>query len=335
MPRRRIRSARRPTEDPDGAGNAVTPPSRATTTGPSGPWHIRAGEFLRRVLQKADEDLIFFMAGAISFNVLVAFVPLLLFAVGVSGMVLSARFVDPTALIVDLLQRSVPVTQGDLDLAQAVRDQVTALLDQRTGFTLVGAGLLVWFSTRLVGTLRTALRQIFDMPVGRNIVRGKLFDIKAVLVGGLLLLVNVGLTTALQAAETYGVALLGIEGSALTAVESLFAQGLAFGSIWVLFLGVYRYLPVRPIPWSTAVVAATFTAVLHEVLKAGFGWYVTGVANYRTTYGNLITLAVLFFWIYYEAIGFILGGEVAQVWTMRRARRIQLRSVRTEGDDDA
>ena len=79
--------------------------------------------------------------------------------------------------------------------------------------------------------------------------------------------------------------------------------------------------------------AATYTALLHELLKAGFGWYVTEVANYRTTYGNLITLAVLFFWIYYEAIGFILGGEVAQVWTMRRARRVQLRSVRLEGDE--
>ncbi len=300
---------------------------------PGAPW-IRAGEFLRRVFQKADEDLIFFMAGAISFNMLVAFVPLLLFAVGVSGMVMSARFVDPSALVVDFLQRSLPATQGDLDLAQAVRDQVTALLDQRRGFTVVGAGLLVWFSTRLVGTLRTALREIFDMPLGRSIVRGKLFDIQVVLVGGLLLLVNVGVTTGLQAAESYGVQLLGLEGEALSAFESLLAQGLAFGSIWVLFLGVYRYLPVRPIPWSTAVVAATFTAVLHELLKAGFGWYVTEVANYRTTYGNLITLAVLFFWIYYEAIGFILGGEVAQVWTMRRARRIQVRSVRNEGDDD-
>lgn len=49
------------------------------TTGPvSGSPLIRAGEFLRRVFQKADEDLIFFMAGAISFNLLVAFVPLLL-----------------------------------------------------------------------------------------------------------------------------------------------------------------------------------------------------------------------------------------------------------------
>ncbi len=294
---------------------------------------IRVGEFARRVLQKAEEDLIFFMAGAISFNLLVAFVPLLLLAVGVTGMVVSARVVDPALMVVDFLQRSLPATQGDLDLADAVRIQITALLDQRRGFTLLGAGLLVWFSTRLVGTLRTALREIFDMPLGRSLWRGKLFDIQVVLVGGILLLVNVGVTAVLQAAEAYGINLLALEGDTLGTIQALLAQALAFGSIWVLFLGVYRYLPVRPIPWATAIVAATFTAVLHELLKAGFGWYVTSVANYRTTYGNLLTVAVLFFWIYYEAIGFILGGEVAQVWTMRRARGSQYRSVRNDGEE--
>jgi membrane protein len=306
---------------------------RSDEEAPSSSAFIRAGEFARRVLQKADEDLIFFMAGAISFNLLVAFVPLLLFAVGVSGMVLSARAIDPTVWVIELIQRTLPATQGDLDLVRVVQDQVGGLLEQRRGFTLVGAGLLVWFSTRLVGTLRTALREIFDMPLGRSIVRGKLFDIQVVLVGGVLLLLNVGLTAGIQAAEAYGVEALRLEGPMITTLEQLLAQGLAFASIWVLFLGIYRYLPVRPIPWKTALVAATFTAVLHELLKAGFGWYVTEVANYRTTYGNLITLAVLFFWIYYEAIGFILGGEVAQVWTMRRARRVQLRSVRLEGDE--
>ncbi|MBT8337506.1 MAG: YihY/virulence factor BrkB family protein [Gemmatimonadetes bacterium] len=294
---------------------------------------IRAGEFARRVLQKADEDLIFFMAGAISFNLLVAFVPLLLFAVGASGMVLSAQGIDPTVWVIELLQRTLPATEGDLDLVRTVQDQVGGLLDQRRGFTVVGAALLVWFSTRLVGTLRTALREIFDMPLGRSIVYGKLFDIQVVLIGGVLLLLNVGITAGVRAAEAYGVAALQLEGPAITTLEQLLAQGLAFASIWVLFLGIYRYLPVRPIPWKTALVAATFTAVLHELLKAGFGWYVTEVANYRTTYGNLLTLAVLFFWIYYEAIGFILGGEVAQVWTMRRARRVQVRSVRLEGDE--
>jgi uncharacterized BrkB/YihY/UPF0761 family membrane protein len=63
------------------------------------------------------------------------------------------------------------------------------------------------------------------------------------------------------------------------------------------------------------------------VLKLAFSFYATEVANYSTMYGNLITLAVFYFWIYYEAQVFILGGEFAQVWTMRRALRVKTRGA--------
>jgi membrane protein len=97
---------------------------------------------------------------------------------------------------------------------------------------------------------------------------------------------------------------------------------LAFGSIWVLFLLVYRYFPPRRVPWRTALTAATFTGVLFESTKYLFSWYVTNAANFTTVYGGLTGAAILFFWIYYGAIVFILGGEVAQVYTMSRTRRL-------------
>ncbi len=299
---------------------------------PRGARRHRAADFARQVIAKAEEDNIFFMAGAIAFNLLVAFIPLLLFAVGVSAMVLSARFGDPTSALLDLVQEVLPVIQGDIDLVATVRDQISTLLEQRRGFTLVGALLLIWFSTRLVGTLRTALGEIFDIADDRGIVGGKIFDVQMVVAGSVLLLVNLGVTALLQAAQSLGVEALGVDGSTLGLLQTVTAQGLAFLSIWVLFVAIYRYLPARRLPWRAALIAATFTAVLHELLKEGFGWYVTSLANYRTTYGNLITLAVLFFWIYYEAIGFILGGEVAQVWTMERARRVRTRRALFGGD---
>jgi membrane protein len=51
------------------------------------------------------------------------------------------------------------------------------------------------------------------------------------------------------------------------------------------------------------------------MLKFGFSWYVTQVANYDSTLGNLATAALVLLWIYYGALVFILGGEVAQVYT--------------------
>lgn len=287
----------------------------------------RVREFLRRIYEKAGDDNIFFMAGAIAFNLLVAIVPLLLFAVGVSALVLSARYGDPATAIVAALLDYLPAIGGDIALISTVESQINAIIEERSGFTIIGAVLLVWFSTRLVGTLRTVLREVFDIGQDRGIVGGKIFDAKAVVIGGLFVLVNLGVTTWFQAAQQYGVSVLGLEGYAVSALQQAMAFGLSFLSIWVLFVGIYRYLPARWIPWRTALIAATFTAVLHELLKYGFGWYVTDVANYGSTYGNLLTIAILFFWIYYESLVFILGGEIAQVWTMRRARKVRTRSA--------
>lgn len=307
------------------AGDRGDPPEPGLVIRPRGGRRHRWLDFARQVLIKAEEDNILFMAGAIAFNVLVAFVPLLLFTVGVTAIVLSARVGDPTALLLDLVQEALPAIRGEIDLMATVRDQIRDLLEQRRNFTVLGALLLLWFSTRLVGTLRTALREVFDIGEDRGIVQGKLFDMQVVVVGGLLLLLNVGVTAAIKAVQRAGVDVLGIGDPALGLIQNASARTVAFVSIWVLFLAIYRYLPSRRLPWKAALIAATFTAVLHEVLKYGFGWYVTELANYSTTYGNLITLAVLFFWIYYESIGFILGGEVAQVWTMQRARRVRTR----------
>ena len=68
-------------------------------------------------------------------------------------------------------------------------------------------------------------------------------------------------------------------------------------------------------------------ALSYEVMKWGFGWYATSVADYRSTYGNFTTLVVLFFWIYYASVVFILSGEIAQVDTMRKARKVQLQTA--------
>jgi len=290
-----------------------------------GPLGRRVLDFVRRVYEKAGEDNIFFLAGAIAFNVLVAFVPLFLFAVGVAGIVLTSRLPDPGLALVDLMSEQIPAIEGDIRLASRVREAVNGILDQRAGFTTIGLLLLIWFSTRLVGTLRTALREVFDVAQDRGVVGGKIFDAKVVVIGGGLFLLNLGITSVVTAARDLGIDLLGLQGAAVTTVQSLVAFTVSFASIWVLFVGVYRFMPARWIPWRTALIAATFTAVVHEVLKWAFGWYASDVANWQTTYGNLVTLAALFLWIYYESVVFILGGEIAQVWTMRRARRVKTR----------
>ena len=272
---------------------------------------------------KAEEDNIFFMAGAISFNVVVAFVPLVFLIVGIGGYVVSARFGDPADEITRLFLSALPDLVGDEELVAGVRGLIDGILGGRAQLSLVGGVLLVWLSTRLVGTLRTALREVFDIAHGRGIIGGKIFDAQMVVVGGVFFLLNMGITVSVRAARDFGVEFLRLGGVALQWGDRLLAEGLAFASIWVLFLLIYRFLPARRIPWRTALIATSVMAVSYEIMKQAFSWYVTQVADYGSTYGNLATLAVLFFWVYYTSIAFILAGEIAQVSTMRRAWKVR------------
>lgn len=314
------------------------PSSRAGKWGPvslSPPepgFGTRLRGFLFRVLSKALEDNIFFMAGAISFNLLVALAPLALLFVGISGFVLTSRFPDPTSVLMPLLLGNLPETGSDVDLVSAVEGIINTLLADRRNFSLLGSLVFLWVSTRLVGTLRTVLREIFDFPHGRGIIEGKIFDGIMVVVGGLLFVVNIGITVLTGALEEQGSILLGLHGERLNLIRQVTAHSLAFGSIYVLFILIYRYFPPRRIPWRTALTAATFTAVFFELSKVLFSWYVTNVASFSSVYGGLTSAVVLFFWIYYGAMVFILGGEVAQVYTMSRVRRLHAAGSAPKGN---
>lgn len=283
-------------------------------------------DFVRGVYKKADADNIAFLAGAIAFNILVAAAPLILAALGIAGTILRLQQTDPTETLLRYIFEGLPPVSEEF---QAMVGRILrGLVEQSTGLLSIGTVFFVWLSTRLIGTLRTALREVFDIQQGRGIIAGKLFDMKMVIAAGTLLALNVGITVTLELVARFGLDALGISTGDLRPFQLFYGRVVAFLSIWAMFLLMYRYLPPRKIHWSTAIVAATFAAVLFELLKLAFGWYVTNVADYRSTYGNLATLVVLILWIYYSATVFILGGEVGQVFAMRRIRRQQKERLR-------
>jgi membrane protein len=278
-------------------------------------------DFARRVYNKAGEDDIFFLAGAIAFNVLVAAVPFLLMLIGVFGYVLQRAVDDPEQKAVEYVLSILPPSQRVVTLTRTLVGEVVA---GRTRFGVVGLVLFMWSSTRLVGSLRSVLKHIFDLPEERGIIDGKIFDVQMVLVAGTLFLLNTGITIAVEAAQTYGFQTLGLNGRAdVVALQRALARITAFGFILLMFVLMYRFLPKRKTPWRIALVAAVFTSTVWEALKGIFAWYIAHVGDWHTTYGTLASLIILVFWIYYSAIVFVLGGEVAQVYDLMRIRRRQ------------
>lgn len=277
-------------------------------------------DFTRRLWFKAGDDDIFFLAGGIAFNVLIAALPFLLLLIAVFGFVLKRAVDDPEQAAVNYVLSILPPSQRIVVLTRTLVREVVA---GRTQFGVVGLVLFLWTSTRLFTSLRSVLRHVFDLPEERGLVAGKIFDLQMVVVAGTLFVLNTGTTIVVEAAQAYGVEWLGLAGwDELELVQRGSARLLAFAFILLAFVLIYRYLPLRKTPWRIALVAASFTSVVWEMLKGAFAWHVS-TADYRTTYGTLATLVLLVLWVYYSAFVFVLGGEVGQVYDLLRRRRKQ------------
>jgi membrane protein len=279
------------------------------------------GDFIARLYTKAGEDDIFFLAGGIAFDVLFAAIPFLLMLIGFFGIVLSRVVSDPRKAAVDYIVTILPPTETVVTRTYQIVDVVLA---GRTSFGVLGLVLFLWVSSRLIGTLRSSLKEIFDLPAERGIVEGKVFDLQMVFLAGTLFVANTGITVAIDAAQRLGIGLLGIGGSEEVAtLQALWARILAFLFIFLMFVLIYRYLPRRRTPWRMAMVAATFSSLAWELLKGLFALYVGYATSWERIYGALVSPVILVLWIYYSAFVFILGGEIAHVYQLMRVRRAQ------------
>ena len=276
--------------------------------------------FSARVYHKAGQDDIFFLAGGIAFNIILGAIPFFLLLVAIFGYVLRTAE-DPQQALVEYVYNVLPESQ---EMRDFVLKQIDALLSEQFNFGVLGLLLFVWVSTRLFGSLRSALRSIFDIQEDRGIVAGKIFDMKMVVIAGTLFTANASITLLLTAVQNFGIELVGLsENGVVSQLRLVYAQIVAYASIFLMFFLLYRYLPARRVAWRIAAVAAAFSSVVFELLKSAFALYVQYGANYESTYGVVATTVVIVFWVYYAAAVFVLGGEVGQVYELYRIRRRQ------------
>jgi len=284
-------------------------------------WSLR--DYAKRVWDNSGEDNIFFLAGGIAFNILLAAIPFfLLLATGLAYL-LNHSTDASSAEVGAIIDRLLPTAQGPNPLITRVVNDVIRAGGSVGWWSAAG---FIWFSTRLFGSLRSVLAEVFDIESDRGIIDGKIFDIKITVIATILVAAYTALSAYLAAATTRGIAVLseiGLRQDVMGQVEYSIGRGLAFAFIVLMFFSLYKYLPLRRIRWQTALIAAMFTSTCFEMAKNVFTAYMSRFSPGSIYTGTLLAAVVLVTWVYYAATIFILGGEVAQVAELRRVRRHQ------------
>ena len=282
-------------------------------------WWGSTRRFVGELFEKGASDNLFFLASGLTFSLTLAAVPFLILLLSAAGLLLAPEVAGTPGLgtpqeeVLRWLWELVPVT--DPAVREYIGARVEDLVQISGSVGLVSGLLFVWFSTRLFGALRTVLGEVFDLRGDRGIVKGKMADVGMVLVGTVLLVANIVLTSLISGA---GHRVFGALGIRVGAVDAVLGLGTAFLFLFLMYLMIYKFVPARRLPWRTAGLAALLAAVSFELLKFGFSWYLTNFADYQSVFFAFATVVVLVISLYYTSTLFVLSGEIAQLVEERR-----------------
>lgn len=279
-------------------------------------------DFGHRLWRKGGSDDLFFLAGGVAFAIVLAGVPFFLLLASGLGYVLNDAG-SSAASVVGFLQALLPDTvSGDGSVLDPVLQEVVG---SRGSAGLYGAVLFVWFSTRLFGAMRSVLTHVFEEESSHGIVWGKLLDVYATLVSSALIVAWIIVSTYLALARSSGVQLLSQYGLHNTHVMGpvVYVTGriLAWVLLGFVFFALYKLLPRRQVRWQQAAVGGIASAVLFEIARTGYSYVVHHYDPASIYSGTLAAVIVVLFWVYYVALVFVFGGEVAQVYEQRHIER--------------
>lgn len=288
------------------------------------------GAFAGRTLHQADRHNILFLASALTFDALLAAIPFLLLVL--VGLTHFAQL-SPKSSAQDLHQlflRLVPpatVADGEGPFTM-VEKWLLGLTRARATVSLYAIPLFIWFSTRLFASIRTALTLVYDVPRrpgGQHFVLGylggKLRDAMMVVLTLALIVGNAALTAGVKVANARGRDLISDSptlGFFVSGLGKAVTEVVAFSLSLSLFYVVYRHASPRRLLRRAAFAGSVFTAILFEIAKRVFGWYLHNLAvvNRFSADANIGAVILFVLWLYYTALVILLGAVVAETWDL-------------------
>ena len=259
------------------------------------------------------------MGAAIAYYTVFSLAPILVLIIAVAGLVLGQRAAEGALFdqIANLVgDESAGAVQALLRSASGTRSGVIA--------TAVGLAALVIAATGVFGELQAAFNVIWKTraPAGAGV--GKLLKARArslllIMAIGVLMLVSLALSTALEAFYAYLDRIL----PGLPFLLEWLNLAFSFAVTSVMFALMFKILPDTDVAWPEVWLGAATTALLFTIGRHLISLYIgsSGVASAYHAAGALVLILV---WIYYSAQMLLFGAELAKAYgDRRRAKRGQ------------
>jgi membrane protein len=242
-----------------------------------------------------------YTASALAFTTLVSIIPLL--AVMLYVFSFSAYFSELVRNIQNyVVSNYLPGSMGTLN------KQIQIFIKNAASVSFISAVFLLFSAYSLFTTIRCALNQIWEhskpIAVKKNIsiLRYWITLIVMAIIFGLNILIGsylFSLPVVLNFLNKYGLT------SFILHIVSIIMNTLMFA--WL-----YIFIPKYRLRYGDGFAGAFLAALIFEIAKVGFGFYINTFSNYGVVFGTIAIFPIFLFWVYMSWLIILFGAVFAE-----------------------
>lgn len=246
-------------------------------------------------------------AGSMAYFGLLSLFQLLVLAVVIGSLILGDG--EARRFVVEQIQAGSPLD------GETVGGVIDAVIESRGGMTIFSIAFLLWGALGLFSAMSTGIARVFETAPPRGFLQDKLVGLLLMGLTGALAVgsLAIGIVTGIIQEAASGVLRDNPGGAAAVYLIGLVVPIVL---IFVAFWSIYRVVPNRRMSWTDVLPGAIVATVLWTVLRYGFTFYATNIANYESAFGPISTGITLLVFIYFASIVVLLGAEFARANAM-------------------
>lgn len=272
------------------------------------------------VSRRIVEDRCLTVAGSLTFTTLLALVPL--FTVTVT---LTSRLPFTRDLIQQLkafvLANFVPSVSGKM-----IGTYVDQFANNAARLTWIGLAIVLVTAVALLFTIENSFNAIWRSRRSRTWGHRLRWAFALLVLGPFLVAASLSVTFSL-------VKLAHVFEGAVPSLDDTLLRTIPWLTTGVLLYTAYRWIPNRFVPARHALAGAMVAAVLFEIMKSVFVFYVTSVPTYSMVYGAFASVPIFLLWLFVCWLVVLLGAEIAA--TLSYVRHTDAQHLLPSHDDAA
>jgi len=268
------------------------------------------------LFHNTDQHHLFLFAGGLAFSLFVCIIPFNLILFWLLGYFLESSAVEMQ--INHLIDTIIPYAVYADFAKNILFKRINEVIEYRNIAGFIGIIGLFFAASGFLSSIRTVLNKIFGSPEDINFLLGYLRDFITIIIVVFVFLIATIILPMIdilrEASQQFDV----FEFLQYGIFQKLFTSLLSIILIYFLFSWLYKFVPTIKISKKGVRFGALWAALLWEVAKQIFGFYIYNFATLGKIYGTYALAVVIAFWIYYSAVVFIIGAEMGKLFNDKR-----------------